>query len=73
MCYRPAWTARSALKHLLHCEKLALFYCFQFLYPHIKDELAAMAEGLKAARIDRGSLLDKNIQQWVFDYLERSP
>ena len=53
-------------------EKLALFYCLQFLYPHIKEGRAAMAEGLKAARVDRGSLLDKNIQQWVFDYLERS-
>ena len=54
-------------------EKLALFYCLQFVYPHIKKGRAAMAEGLKAARIERGSLLDKEIQQWVFDYLERSP
>ena len=54
-------------------EKLALFYCIQFLYPHAKEGGAAMAEGLKAAQIERGSLLDKYILQWVLDYPERSP
>jgi len=54
-------------------KELALYYSLTFLYPHIKTRRAAMAEGLKAARAERGSLLDKDIQQFVFDYLERSP
>ncbi|SRR6266545_3588845 len=40
----------------------------QFLYPHAKAERASMARALRELQVERGSLLDKEIQQWVFDW-----